>query len=543
MQQVFVTVGTTFPTLDLASHYREYQVIQCQRGDQALDMLVHLKQLQAPILLVMVDQQLPDMKGMAFLAQAKQHVPGAKCLVVTDQQSSESLGVLHFKVDALLSTCVPPEDFFFPVVDALLSQEAGVTRDVVCAPRCHRMCVIGHRWSADSHQVKDFLARHAIPFQWVDLETYPEALQMGEHGGVPLPLPILQFPDGSVLSQPTLAQLAAKIGLMMHSEIPFYDLIIIGAGPSGLAAAVYGASEGLRTAVIERDVPGGQAGMSSRIENYLGFPIGLPGAELAIRGSAQAARLGAHIFSPQEVVGIRVADSYRYVTLADGSELGCYALALATGVSYRTLAVPDLDRLTGSGVYYGAAMTEAATCQGKQVFVVGGANSVGQAALYFADYAQHVTLLVRGASLEESMSSYLLQEMALRDNITVETQTEVAGCFGGDHLEHLRLRENTTGSERLVEAAALFIFIGATPSTSWLPDTLMRDQAGFVLTGPQAKGDHWPLDRDPLLLETSIPGIFAVGDVRAASIKRVASATGDGAVAVSLIHHYLGFVR
>ncbi|GHO82299.1 FAD-dependent oxidoreductase [Dictyobacter formicarum] len=539
MQQVFFTVGKTFSPLDLASRYREYQVIQCQRGDQALDMLLSLRQLQVPVVLLMVDQHLPDMAGVTFLEQAKHHVPTAKCLLVTDQQAPESLGVLHVKVDALLSTCVPPEDFFFPVLDALLSQE----RDVACSPLFHGIRVTGHRWSAASHQVKDFLARHAIPFQWVDLETHSEARQMVEHGGAPLQFPILQFSDGSVLSQPTLAQLAEKLGLTMHSEIPFYDLIIIGAGPAGLASAVYGASEGLRTAVIERDVPGGQAGMSSRIENYLGFPIGLPGAELAIRGSAQAARLGAHMLSPQEVVGMRVADPYRYVTLADGSELGCYALVLATGVSYRTLAVPDLDRLTGSGVYYGAAMTEAAACQGRQVFVVGGANSAGQAALYFADYAQHVTLLVRGASLEESMSSYLLQEIALRDNITVETHTEVASCFGEEHLEHLRLRENTTGTERLVEAAALFIFIGATPSTSWLPDAFLRDQAGFVLTGPQAKGDQWSLDRDPLLLETSIPGIFAVGDVRAASIKRVASATGDGAVAVSLIHHYLGSLR
>ncbi|BCL83619.1 response regulator [Ktedonobacteria bacterium brp13] len=305
MQQVFLTVGTTFSSLDLASRYPEYQIIVCQRGEQALDTLAQLKQVQIPIVLFLVDQQLLDMKGVCFLEQAKALAPTAKCLIVTDQ-TKEPLGVLHFKVDAILRTCVPPEDFFFPVLDALLNQGVRQGRETTFSPLFHGIRVIGHRWSAHSHQMKDFLARHAIPFQWVDLEAHPEDTQAFMHGEDHPAFPIIQFSDGTWLSQPTPAQIAEKVGLATQSEIPFYDLIIVGGGPAGLAAAVYGASEGLLTAVIERDVPGGQAGMSSRIENYLGFPIGLPGSEFAIRGSAQAARLGAHILSPQEVNAIQI---------------------------------------------------------------------------------------------------------------------------------------------------------------------------------------------------------------------------------------------
>ncbi len=542
MQPVFLTVGKTFAFLDFASQYRNYQVILCERGEPALDKLAQLRQLQVPIVLMMVDQHLPDMKGVSFLVQAKQLAPTAKCLMVTDQQVKEALGVLHFKIDALLSTCVPPEDFLFPVIDAFLDQ-AQQSRETMFSPLFGGIRVIGHRWSASSHQAKDFLARHSIPFQWVDLETHPEDLQAFANGEEHPAFPILQFPNGSWLSQPTSVQIAAKIGLVMTSSVPFYDLIIVGSGPAGLAAAVYGASEGLQTAVIERDVPGGQAGMSSRIENYLGFPIGLQGAELASRGSAQAARLGAHFLTPQEVTGIRVQGPYRYVTLADGSELGCYALLLAVGVQYRQLVVPGMDHLTGSGVYYGAAMTEATSCQGKQVCIVGGANSAGQAALYFADYARQVSILIRGESLETSMSSYLIEEITSRDNIDVQTQAEIVECLGQEKLEQLCVARKKAGLKKVIPADALFIFIGSSPHTQWLPESIARDPDGFILAGSDVKVQGWPLDRDPLPLESSIPGIFVAGDVRAESFKRVACATGDGAVAVSLIHHYLRDIR
>lgn len=544
MQSVLLTVGRTFSTFDLVSRYPEYQVIVCEQGGLALDTLAQLKQVQFPVVLMMVDQQLPDMSGVSFLGQAKQLAPSAKCLVVTaDQQAKEPLGVLRFKVDAVLSTCIPPEDFLFPVIDELIDQTTWQSRETVFSPSFRGIRVIGHRWSASSHRVKDFLARHSIPFQWVDLETHPEDQQAFGHDKEQPKFPLLQFPDGSLLSQPTPAQIATKIGLTMHSETPFYDLIIIGAGPAGLAAAVYGASEGLQTAIIEREAPGGQAGMSSRIENYLGFPLGLSGAELASRGVAQAGRLGAHFLSPQEVIGIRVADPYRYVTLADGSELGCYALLLAMGVQYRPLVIPGIDALTGAGVYYGAAMTEASTYQDKRVYVVGGANSAGQAALYFADYARHVSILVRGASLEASMSSYLVEEIASRDNIDVQTQTEVLQCIGQEKLEQLCVAHKETGSKEVLPADALFIFIGSAPKNQWLPESIAREQTGFILAGNDVKTHGWTLRRDPFLLETSVPGIFVAGDVRAESIKRVACATGDGAVAVSLIHEYLRLVR
>jgi thioredoxin reductase (NADPH) len=544
MQPVCITVGKTFVTLDLASHYQEYQVMQYDRGEPALDMLVQLRQRQVPVVLMLVDQHLLDMTGVFFLGRAKQLAPTAKCLVVTDQQVKEPLGVLHFKIDAILNTCVPPEDFLFPVVDALIEQIALQARETTFSPLFRGIRVIGHRWSASSHQAKDFLARHSIPFEWVDLETHPERLQAFTNGEDHHPaFPLLQFPDGSWLSQPTPEEIAAKIGLAMTSSVPFYDLIIIGAGPAGLAAAVYGASEGLRTAVIERDVPGGQAGMSSRIENYLGFPVGLSGAELASRGVAQAARLGAHFLTPQEVTSIRVQEPYRYIMLKDGSEIGCYALLLAMGVQYRQLAVPGMDHLMGAGVYYGAAMTEAASCQGKHVYVVGGANSAGQAALYFADYARQVSILVRGEALEKSMSSYLIEEIASRDNIDVQTQTEVIECLGADQLEQLCVMRRQHGSKEVIDADALFVFIGAAPHSQWLPESIARDHAGFVLSGSDGKAHGWPLDRDPFLLETSIPGIFVAGDVRAAPFKRVACATGDGATAVQLIHQYLSSVR
>lgn len=538
MQSVIFTVGKTFATLDF-SQYRDYQVIVCEQGKPALDILTQLRQRQVPVVLLVADQHLEDMAGIAFFSQAKTIVPDAKCLLVSKEAE---IGVLHFKIDAIVGKLVPPEEFLFPVVDALIDQYQHQSWETTLSSLTG-IQVIGHRWSAQSHQIKDFLARYAIPFRWIDLETHPEILRNDHQGVASSKLPLLLFPDGSLLKGPTLEEIAEKIGLGGKPETPFYDLIIIGAGPAGLAAAVYGASEGLRTAVVEREAPGGQAGMSSRIENYLGFPIGLSGTELASRGVAQAARLGAHFLSPQEVTGIRVEGPYRYVMLADGSEIGCYALLLAMGVQYRQLTVPGMDHLTGAGVYYGAAMTEAASCQDKHVCVIGGANSAGQAALYFADYARQVSILVRGESLEKSMSSYLIEEIHQRDNIDVQTQTSVIECRGSEKLEHLCVVRSQTGSQEVISADALFIFIGASPHSQWLPESIARDPAGFVLAGSDVKAHGWPLDRDPLPLESSIPGIFVAGDVRAWPFKRVACATGDGAVAVSLIHQYLHNVR
>ncbi len=540
MQSVFLTVGKTFFALDLVSRYRDYQVIVCERGEQALDTLTQLRERQVPVVLLMADQQVEDVAGIAFFSQAKTIVPDAKCLLVSKEAG---IGVIDFKIDAIVGQLVPPEEFLFPVVDALIDQYQHQSWETSVSSLFTGIQVIGHRWSAQSHQIKDFLARHAIPFQWMDLESHPEILRNDQHGVASSKLPVLLFPDGSLLRSPTLEVVAEKIGLDGKPETPFYDLIIIGAGPAGLAAAVYGASEGLRTAVIERDAPGGQAGMSSRIENYLGFPIGLSGTEFASRGVAQAARLGAHFLSPQEVTGIRIKEPYRSVVLKDGSEIGCYALLLATGVQYRQLAIPGIDQLTGAGVYYGAAMTEAASCQDKHVCIVGGANSAGQAALYFANYARQVSILVRGEALEKSMSSYLIDEIHQRGTIDVQTQTEVIECLGTDQLEQLCVMRRKDGSKEVIEADALFIFIGASPHSQWLPENLARDRAGFILSGSDVKVYGWPLHRDPMPLESSIPGIFVAGDVRVWPFKRVACAVGDGAVAVSLIHQYLSSVR
>jgi thioredoxin reductase (NADPH) len=545
MHSVFVIVGTpTFDALlrDLARTYHEHHVIRCERGDEALATLAHFQQQKVPVALVIAEQRLAgEMSGIAFLAQVRGLMPSAKLLLITGER--EELPPLHFKIDAILQNCFPPEDSLFPIIDALLEQSRLLPVETTAAVPADGIRVIGHRWSNASHQVKDFLARHAVPFQWVDVETHPEVLSPGGAHGTDPRLPIVEFADGSTLVQPRREEIAAKLGLCMHAEHRFYDLVIVGAGPSGLAAAIYGASEGLRTAVIEQDVPGGQAGMSSRIENYPGFPMGLSGADLARRSVAQAARFGAELLSPQTVTGIRIADPYRFVTLAAGLEIGCYVLLLAMGVSYRRLRIPGIDQLTGTGVYYGAAISEAVACQGKHVYIVGGANSAGQAALYFADYARRVTILVRGASLSESMSSYLMQEIAQRSTIDVQTHTEVASCIGKERLEQLCLIDNTTGARRVVSAEALFIFIGASPHTEWLPERVAKDQAGFILTGADVLHHGWSSPREPLLLESSVPGIFVAGDVRAGSVKRVASAVGEGAVAIALIHQYLQSVR
>ena len=405
--------------------------------------------------------------------------------------------------------------------------------------------VIGHRFSAQSHSVRDFLTRNQIPYQWLDVDERESGTLLQAAGVDNEQLPVLLFTDGSVLVEPSTVEIAERVGLKTHAELPFYDLVIVGGGPAGLAAAVYGGSEGLRTVMVERDATGGQAGQSSRIENYLGFPSGVSGADLARRASTQAQRFGAELLTAQQAVSIEVQGPSSSVRLADGSELASHTVLIATGVSYRRLEAPGVDQLTGAGVYYGAAASEAASVEGQDVFIVGGANSAGQAALYLARLAHKVTILYRGDSLAQGMSHYLVQQIERTDNIDVSLGTELVGVRGEEQLEAVII--SGAEGERDLVAAAVFIFIGAVPRTDWVGDLVARSDRGFVLSGPQVaryasdgRPRRWPLERDPFLLETSVPGIFVAGDTREQSIKRVAAAVGDGAMAVQLIHQYLG---
>jgi thioredoxin reductase (NADPH) len=529
---------------DLRQHYRDdYRIVKANSGAQALEMVRQLKQRNAPVALFLVDQRMPQMSGTEFLNAARQLYPDTRKVLLTAYADTEAaivsinkIGLDHY----LMKPWDPPEQNLYPVLDDVLSEWAAT----VPVPY-HGIRVAGTLWSANSHAVKNFLAGNQIPYQWLDIEkdsqakALVDAVNKDSHR-----LPVVFFPDGSVLIAPDNRTLAEKAGLQTRASQPFYDLIIVGAGPAGLAAAVYGASEGLRTVMIEKQATGGQAGTSSRIENYLGFPNGLSGAELARRATAQAKRLGAEILTTQAVSCVRVNDPYRFVTLTDGIELSCHALLIATGVSVRELQVPGIAAVTGAGVYYGAALTEAAHYAGQPVFVVGGANSAGQGAMFFSRYASKVTMLVRGSGLEATMSKYLIDQIAATKNIEVLIHTEVAEVKGKDRLEEIVLRNNQSGETQTLPAAALFIFISAAAHTDLVANVVERDSAGFILTGPSLMQDGrrpkgWKLQRDPFLLETSVPGIFAAGDVRHGSIKRVASAVGEGAVAVSFVHQYL----
>jgi thioredoxin reductase (NADPH) len=404
------------------------------------------------------------------------------------------------------------------------------------------MRLVGHRWSAASHQLKDFLGRNQVPYQWLDVEVSQEAQAIAAASGHDTTLPLVLLPDGGVMQAPSIAEVAARIGMTEKAELPYYDLVVVGAGPAGLAAAVYGASEGLHTLLVEAEAPGGQAGMSSRIENYLGFPAGLSGGDLARRGLTQAKRLGAEILTPQQVTALRVDDGYKILTLASGDEVNARALLLSTGVSYRRLDAPGVEQCTGAGIYYGAALSEAASVAGEDIYIVGGANSAGQAAVFFSAHARTVTILVRGASLEDAMSQYLVEQIHATANITVAVRSEVAGVGGTDRLQSITIRDIKTGEEQTVPATAMFVFIGAIPHTEWLDGMVARDEHGFILTGPDLAGHDlagWPANRHPHLLEGSVPGVFAAGDVRHGSVKRVASAVGEGSVAVMSIHRYL----
>jgi thioredoxin reductase (NADPH) len=492
---------------------------------------------------------MPEMDGVTFLSQAMRIYPEARRVLLTAYADTDAAiaAINHVKVDHyLLKPWDPPEDRLYPILDDLLEEWRAGYR-----PGFEGIRVVGHRWSPKTHILKDFLGRNHIPFQWIDVEAldrdstarrFVEALDGTED------LPIVVFPDGAKLANPTPEQVAERLGLPTRAGTSLYDLVIVGAGPAGLAAGVYASSEGLKTLLIDREAPGGQAGMSSRIENYLGFPAGVSGGELARRAVTQAKRLGTEILAPQEAVSLRSEGNYRILTMRDGSEVTAYAVLLSTGLAWRKLQVPGLERLTGAGVYYGAAMTEAVSCRDEQVYVIGGANSAGQGAMHFSRYARHVTMLVRGESLSATMSQYLIDQIAETPNISVVPFTEVTEAHGDTQLEALTLTHRQTGESHRVPASALFIFIGAMPCTNWLQGVLPMDEHGFLLSGPDlaAEGQRpagWQLDRDPFLLETGMPGVFVAGDTRAGSVKRVATSVGEGAITVAFVHQYLSQVR
>ncbi|HSP95596.1 MAG TPA: FAD-dependent oxidoreductase [Thermoanaerobaculia bacterium] len=527
---------------DLRQHYRsDYRVLKAGSGREALEAARQLKQRGTPVALFLVDERMPEMSGTEFLREALKLFPESRRVLLTayaDTQAAISgindVGLDHY----LLKPWDPPGERLYPVLDDLLSDWTAKVRLPYDGIR-----VAGARSSPRSFAVKEFLSNNQIPYQWIDVDQDAPTRELITSFGDANRLPVLLFPDGSRLVAPSDRELAEKCGMQTRARRPFYDLVIVGAGPAGLAAAVYGASEGLRTLLVEHRAPGGQAGTSSLIENYLGFPSGVSGADLARRAATQARRFGAEILA-QEVSAVRREDPYRIVRLADGTDISCYAVILATGVSVRTLDVPGMASLMGIGVYYGAAMTEAATYRGQDVCIVGAGNSAGQGALFFSRYARRVTLLVRGESPGKSMSRYLQDRIAATPNIEIVTRVEITQVAGTGRLERVSVRHVETGEERALDAAAMFIFIGAKPRTEMVADTIELDEKGFVLTGPDLpRADRrprgWALDRDPYIFETSVPGIFAAGDVRGGSGKRVAAAVGEGSGTVSMIHRYL----
>jgi thioredoxin reductase (NADPH) len=522
---------------DLRSRYaRDYRVLAAASGAEALDTVRELRRRDDPLALMLVDQRMPVMSGIDFLAEAIEIVPEAKRVLLTAYADTEAAiaAINRVGVDHYILKPWQPEEIYEVLDDLLDDWQAGYR------PPYEGVTVVGLRWSADAHRVRDFLARNRVPYRWLELETNEEGQRLaGGASGAQTPLVVL--PDGRSLVRPDSAELGGALALFEPVETPYFDLLIVGAGPAGLAAAVYGASEGLATALVEREAPGGQAGQSSWIENYLGFHKGISGAELSRRALTQALRFAVKVISPSEARSARVSGGYRIVRLLDGSELSCRALIIATGVSYQRLDVPGARRLEGLGVYYGASTTEAQACASKDVYIVGGGNSAGQATLYFAEHARAVHLVVRKSSLGASMSHYLVGQIEATPNVQVHTLSEIAEVHGEDHLERVTIRDNAADAYFNADAGGVFVFIGALPYTDWLDGFVARDARGFVPTGPDMKnaGDTWKLAREPFLLETSAPGVFAVGDVRANAIRRVASAVGEGSIAVQFVHRYL----
>ncbi|MDQ3808112.1 MAG: FAD-dependent oxidoreductase [Thermoproteota archaeon] len=592
---------------DLRQQYgSRFHILKADSGQNALELVKQLKLRNESLALLLVDQRMPHMSGVVFLEEAMNIFPDAKRVLLTAYADTEAAirSINKAKVDYyLMKPWDPPQELLYPILDDLLDDWWASFKHPFEGIR-----VVGLRWSPKSYEVKYFLARNGIPYQWLDFEgdeeaqrlvsyiestsksdhskfinntttitpgnsssildydrtengnnnnpvssirstsslTYSSSVNSSSSSSSSLHLPLVIFPDGTHMEEPSSAALAEKIGLKTHAQMPFYDLIIIGGGPAGLAAAVYGSSEGLSTLLIERQAPGGQAGMSSNIENYLGFPSGLTGSNLARRAVAQAIRFGAEILTPQEVVGLRIDDPYRIVKVKDGTEISCHALIIACGVSYRNLdGVKGIEKLTGAGVYYGASMVDALSCKGEDIFMVGGANSAGQAAIHFSKYAKTVTLLVRGDSLNKSMSRYLIHQIDETPNVRVLLNSKATEVHGESRLESITITNTQTGQLETVATSGLYIFIGAVPHTDGIAGLIERDANGFILTGPdltqngRERPRGWTLDRQPYLLETNVPGICAVGDVRHGSTKRVAAGVGEGSIAVQLVHQYL----
>ncbi len=528
---------------DLRARYAsDYRIVAADSGTAALEATRQLTTRGASVALFLVDQRMPVMTGIEFLRQAVELQPDAKLVLLTAYADTEVAikAINEIRLDQyLLKPWDPPEEHLYPILDDLLEDWTATFR-----PLFEGVRLLVGRWSPRGHEIRDYLARNQVPYRWLDPQTDDEGRRLATAAGVEgeLARPVVLFPDGTTLDDPTNMQIAEKVGLQTHAGLPFYDVVIVGGGPAGLAAAVYGASEGLKTLLVEREAPGGQAGTTSRIENYLGFPVGLSGSDLARRALTQARRLGAEILSPQEVGGLRRADPYRTVVLSDGSELSCQSVVIASGVSYRQLDLPGVETLVGAGIFYGASISEAVLYRDLEVGVMGGGNSAGQAAVYLSRFARAVHLIVRGPDLAAGMSQYLVDQIAAIDNIEVHLRTTLKAVEGTDRLSCVRL--DTADGGRELPLAALFVTIGQRPRTDWLEGIVERDAAGFVLTGATLTTAGkppvgWGLDREPLLLESSMPGVFAAGDVRFRSIKRIASAVGEGARAIALIHQYL----
>jgi thioredoxin reductase (NADPH) len=528
---------------DLRRHYGDdYRVVRTESGPQALDTLRELKLRGDLVAVLLADHRMPEMTGVEFLEEAMDLFPRARRALLTAYADTDAAIEAINVVDLdhyLLKPWNPPEEKLYPVVDALIELWRASDERLVTETR-----VVGHRWSARSFEIRDFLARNSVPYRWHSSED-PEGRRLLDAADVEITdIPLVVTPEGEHLVDPSLGELAAMVGLSTTPATDFYDVVIVGGGPAGLGAAVYAASEGLRTVLVERQATGGQAGQSSRIENYLGFPDGVTGTQLTDRARRQAHKFGAEILTTRDVIGLDVRASSRAVRFADGGEVAAHTVLLATGISYRKLGMPGADALTGRGVFYGSAATEAPACSGEEVYIVGAGNSAGQAAVFLSRHARRVTLLVRANGLEHSMSYYLIRQIDETPNVDVRCTTEVIAVHGNDHLERLTLCDTRAGTQETVRAGYLFVFIGAEPRTEWLEGVVARDAKGFVLTGADLLRDGqrprgWSLDRDPYHLEASVPGVFAAGDVRANSIKRVASAVGEGAMAIQLLHTYL----
>lgn len=527
---------------DLNAHFApDYRVIDAGSGAEGLEVLEALKARGDVVALFLVDQRMPEMTGTEFLVEARPFFPEAKRALLTAYADTDAAISAINEVDLdhyLMKPWDPPEDNLYPILDDLLEDWVANTPATFDGIR-----VVGTTWSPATYEVKDFLARNQVPYRFLDIERDEEAeaiLRAGSDDDQTMP--VVLFADGTRLVDPDRRAIAEQVGLQTEADSPFYDLIIIGGGPAGLAAAVYGASEGLRTIMVESEAPGGQAGTSSRIENYLGFPSGVSGGDLARRAATQAARLGAELLTATTVASVTTEDNIKVVTLDTGTELRSHAVLIASGMSLRKLNVPGYERFEGAGVFYGAALAEAATYRDQRVYVIGGANSAGQAAMLFSKYASQVTMVVRGESLELKMSAYLIDQIAAQDNIDIVVGTQVVEVEGENRVERIRLKDLKTEEERVEEVAAIFIFVGAVPHSDFVADLVATNERGFIYTGPDialAEDVVWKLDRDPLGLETSVPGVFAAGDIRHDAIRRVASAVGTGAMSVSMIHQYL----